>query len=258
MLKYKKYLKEKTLTLEDKIAVVTGGASGIGLDIAKSLKEEGATVIIMDIDEDKLSEFYNDFITYDLDLTNYELVEKTIEGIEKTVGKIDILVNNAGKIHSELLVNISQKDEKRHSYENFESVVRNNMHSTFIMGNIIADHMIMNRTKGVIINISSISADGNAGQTAYAAAKAGVNAMTVTWAKELGSFGIRCVGIAPGFINTPSTHNALSDDAINAIKSKTPLKKLGEAENISETVKFIIQNDYINGKIIEVDGGLTL
>lgn len=246
------------MELADKIAIVTGGASGIGLEIAKSLKSQGATVIIMDIDEDKLVEFYNDFITYDIDITNYELVEKTIEGIEKSVGPIDILVNNAGRIHSELLVNLTSSDDKRHSYENFEEVVRHNMHSTFIMGNIVADHMIMHRTKGVIINISSISADGNAGQTAYAAAKAGVNAMTITWAKELGSFGIRCVGVAPGFIDTPSTHASLSEDTIKHIKSKTPLKKLGSTENIAETVRFIINNDYINGKIIEVDGGLTL
>lgn len=246
------------MKLENKIAIVTGGASGIGLAIAQDLKAEGATVILMDIDEDKLAEFYNDFITYDLDITNYELVEKTIEGIEKTVGEIDILINNAGRIHSELLFNISNPEEKRHSYENFEEVIRNNLHSTFIMGNIVADHMIMHRTKGVIINISSISAYGNAGQTAYAAAKAGVNAMTYTWARELGSFGIRCVGIAPGFIDTPSTHASLSEDLISQIKSKTPLRKLGSTENIAQTVKFIIHNDYINGKIIEVDGGLTL
>lgn len=246
------------MLFKDKVVVVTGGASGIGLHIAKSLKRKEAIVIVLDVNEEKLGELYHDFITFEVNATNDEMVEKTIKGIEKTVGPIDILVNNAGKIHSQLLVNLTDEEHPRHSYETFSEVMKANLHSAFIVGSNVAEQMIMNRKKGVIINISSIAANGNIGQTAYAAAKAGVNAMTLTWAKELGPYGIRTAAIAPGFMDTESTHKALSSNDLSTLKSQIPLRKLGQAEHIAQTIKFIVENDYITGKVIEVDGGLTL
>ena len=106
--------------------------------------------------------------------------------------------------------------------------------------------------------MSSISAHGNAGQSAYSAAKAGVNALTRTWARELGGFGIRFVSIAPGFIDTDSTREALSEENLSRLKDQIPLRRLGEVEHIYQTVRFIVENDYVNGTVLEIDGGLAM
>ena len=118
--------------------------------------------------------------------------------------------------------------------------------------------MVSNRTSGVIVNVSSIAAKGNIGQTAYSAAKAGIEAMSATWSKELGIFKIRSVAIAPGFIDTNSTKNSLSESVMEKWKKQIPLGKLGELEHIGKAVEFAITNDYLNGKVIQVDGGLTI
>ena len=115
-----------------------------------------------------------------------------------------------------------------------------------------------NRSKGLIINISSISANGNAGQSAYSAAKAGVNALTKTWSRELSMFGIRTAGIAPGFFDTPATHTALKENTLKKIISEIPSKRLGNLEELTKSVLFIIENDFFNGKILEIDGGMVV
>ena len=122
----------------------------------------------------------------------------------------------------------------------------------------VADKMVRSRSKGVIINISSISSYGNAGQSAYSAAKAALNALTVTWSKELGMFGIRCVAIAPGFIDTTSTRAALTEAKIKTYSNATPLGRLGKTDELLHAVVFIIENDFYNGTILNLDGGLKL
>lgn len=122
----------------------------------------------------------------------------------------------------------------------------------------MAEKMVSMRTKGVIINFSSISAAGNMGQAAYSAAKAGIEALTKVMAKELGMFRIRACAIAPGFIETSSTKAALSDSLINHWKKQTPLRALGRMEDIASTVRYIIETDYLSGAVIHIDGGLTI
>ena len=118
--------------------------------------------------------------------------------------------------------------------------------------------MVINKTKGVIVNISSISSQGNSGQTVYSAAKAGVEALTRTWSQELGIFGIRVVAVAPGFMDTESTHKVLNNKIINDLKQKIPLKFLGNASHIAETVLHCIENEYINGTVVRIDGGISI
>ena len=118
--------------------------------------------------------------------------------------------------------------------------------------------LLKNKVKGLIINISSIAARGNPGQTSYSAAKAGVNALTYTWSKELAPFGIRVAGISPGFFDTESTRTALSQARIEKITQSIPLKRLGKLDEILLSLKFIIENDYLTGRLIELDGGLSL
>jgi len=118
--------------------------------------------------------------------------------------------------------------------------------------------MITTRTKGVIVNISSVSAGGNAGQSAYSAAKAGVNALTAVWAKELSPLGIRVVAVAPGFTETESTKETVSEATLRETVKKVPLRRLGKPEEIAEGVLGAIRNDFFNGKVLELDGGLII
>jgi 3-oxoacyl-[acyl-carrier protein] reductase len=118
--------------------------------------------------------------------------------------------------------------------------------------------MVAARTRGVVVSLSSVAAVGNAGQAAYSAAKAGVNAMTLAWAKELGLLGIRFVAVAPGFIDTASTRSALSEEAVKDLVKKTPLRRLGKTSEITSAVLFAINNEYLTGKVLEIDGGMTL
>jgi 3-oxoacyl-[acyl-carrier protein] reductase len=172
--------------------------------------------------------------------------------------RLDILVNNAGVIFSEPFVNIMNPAGMMHDYRRFRDSLTVNLDSVFIVSSAAVEHMVMRRTKGVIVNISSISACGNEGQTAYSAAKAGVNAMTVTWSKELGRWGIRCNAVAPGFIGTESTRSALNESILKHIQANTPLRRLGEASEVAQAVAAIIENDFINGVVLDVNGGLTI
>ena len=241
-----------------KVAIVTGGANNLGLEISKELKKNGIDVIIFDIDESRLSELKDEFFVYKVDVTDEKEVSKAIQTVLNKFKRVDILINNAGVIYSEPLINIMSIDSMRHSYKSFKNIIDINLNSVFLVSSYVVESMIKNRVKGVIINISSISAKGNAGQSAYSASKAGVEALTKTWAKELGGFGIRSVAIAPGFIDTGSTNRALNEKIIKHIKSNTPLKRLGRADEVSNTVLFLINNEFINGTVIELDGGLII
>lgn len=246
------------ISIRDNIAIVTGGAGGLGFGIASSLLERQAKVIILDIDEKKLAELDQKFIKYHVDITDYDAAQFAVDDLVEKFGEIHILVNSAGAIYNEPLINLMKKKNMKHNYQNFKKCLDANLFSVFIMTSIVAENMVLNRTKGVIINISSISANGNAGQSAYSAAKAGVNALTKTWAKELGVFGIRTVAIAPGFINTKSTNRALSEKVIENITKEVPLRRLGEVEDVANSIVHIIENQYINGAVLNVDGGITL
>ncbi len=250
-------MSQPNLSLSHKIALVTGGASGLGLAIANTLAEAGATIIVIDCNQTKLKDLRNDFQKECVDVTDQEGMQAAINKVMNANGRIDILINNAGFIYNEPLINLT-KAQRQHDYNAYKKIIDINMNSVFLTSAMVADHMIVKRTKGVIVNISSISADGNAGQTAYSAAKAGVNAFTKTWAKELGPFGIRVVAVSPGFIETPSTTQALSESMLDSLIKRIPLRKLGNALDVAHTVLSVVSNQYINGSIIPVNGGLVL
>ncbi len=247
------------MELQNKVAIVTGGASGLGKAITEILLQNGTKVVVLDINSvllDSLEENEN-LLKIACDITQENEIAKAIKQIKMKFSKIDILVNNAGILYSEPLINILSK-EKRHSVAMWQKVIDINLTAPFVLGAYVAEQMIMSRTKGVIINISSISARGNAGQSAYSAAKAGLESMTTVWAKELGGFGIRSVAIAPGFMDTESTHVAVNEKILQEMKNQTPIKRLGKSEHIADTVKFVIENEHISGKTLEIDGGLVI
>jgi len=244
------------MDVQDKKIIVTGGVSGLGRAIVSELVSEGAHVGVFDLDVERFSEVdksHDNVRCIKCDVTNVTQIEAAVDEFVQEAGEINGLINNAGILYSAPLLSLSAKGLVKHEIGMWEKVISTDLSSVFYM-----EKMILKRTKGVIVNISSICAAGNAGQSAYAAAKAGVNALTVTWAKELGMLGIRVIGIAPGFFDTDSTHTALNEDHIKHVVKEVPLRRLGKASEVARCVTLALQNDYINGKVIEIDGGLTL
>lgn len=246
------------MKLDGAVALVTGGAKGLGLAIATYLQERGAKVMVADLDTEALAALPETMEGHVLDVTCLDDTKAMVKGVVERHGRIDVLVNNAGVIYSEPMVNVMNSSGMMHDYDRFRKSITANLDSVFIMTSAVVEQMVLRRTKGVIVNISSISACGNEGQTAYSAAKAGVNAMTVTWSKEIGRMGIRCNAVAPGFMDTDSTRNALNESIIKYIKTNTPLRRLGRAEEVAQAVVSVITNDFMNGVVLNVDGGLTI
>jgi 3-oxoacyl-[acyl-carrier protein] reductase len=246
------------LELSGAVALVTGGARGLGLAIASQLQARGARVVAADRDGAALEGLPAHFERRAVDATQPAAVEAAVADVVAKLGRIDILVNNAGVISSEPFVNVMNPAQMMHDYGRFRDAVVANLDSVFIVTSAVVRQMVSHRWKGVIVNISSISASGNEGQTAYSAAKAGVDAMTVTWAKELGRWGIRCNAVAPGFIGTESTRQALKQEVVDRIRAGTPLRRLGEAQEVALAVASLVENDFVNGVVLRVDGGLRI
>lgn len=246
------------MEVEGTVALVTGGAQGLGLAVARRLADDGATVVVADRNPKALAALAEGLEGVSMDVTDPEQVRTVVAGIVERHGRVDILVNNAGVIFSEPFVNVMNPAGIMHDYGRFRASLTVNLDSVFIVTAAVVEHMVKRRIKGVIINISSISARGNEGQTAYSAAKAGVNAMTVTWAKELGRWGIRSNAVAPGFIGTDSTRHALNETVLKHVQTSTPLRRLGRAAEVAQAVIALVENDFINGTVLDVNGGLTI
>ncbi len=241
--------------------IITGAGSGFGKQMALKLASEGAKIAAIDIDQSALENLKYEcpeIHTWVCDVANNAMVENTVDDIFIAFNGLEVLINNAGIMKNAPLVNILNRSDRKHSVELWNNVIAVNQSSVFFMSRACADNMINKRNKGVIINISSISAQGNMGQTAYAASKAAVDAMTKVWAKELGRFGIRAVAIAPGFMDTAGTHDALEEKMLAQWIEKTPLRRTGKIDEVVKTVIFTIENDFINGEIININGGLTI
>lgn len=248
------------MNLSEASILVTGAARGIGNHLALSLAKEAKQVIIIDNNEALLAELpLNENVhAYHCDVTDPTQVSETITRIFEQHGGINVLINNAGIIHSEPLINFLSPGDKKHNLERWQKVIDVNLNSVFYVTANVIEQMVNRKVKGVIVNISSIAAQGNIGQTAYAATKAAVEAMTKTWSKELGMFKIRSTCIAPGFFDTPSTRESLNESTLKKWEKSVPVNRLGQLEELCSAVTFIIQNEYFNGKILPIDGGLNL
>jgi 3-oxoacyl-[acyl-carrier protein] reductase len=241
--------------------IITGAGSGFGKNMAMHFAAQYAQVYALDINENALALLKDenaDIQTFVCDITDNEKVEKVFDEIFSADGKTNILINNAGIMKNAPLVNMLNRPDSKHQIDLWHQVISVNQHAVFYTTRSFADHMIKKRNKGIIINLSSISASGNAGQTAYSASKAAVESMTKVWAKELGIFGIRAVAIAPGFIETAGTHDALEEKMLNKWIDKTPLRRTGNVEEVVSAVKFAIENEFLNGEVININGGLTI
>lgn len=248
------------MNINDQTILISGASGSVGSFLVRNLSISGKKIIAIDKDErnlNELKELSNNIDVHKCDLTQPNELVEVISSILKA-HDLTVLINLAGLIHSEPLINLLNKDNSRHSIETWDHTIKTNLYTTFYLTSIVAEYMAKRRVKGLIINTSSVAAHGNLGQTAYAAAKAGIEAMTKVWSKELGMFKIRCACIAPGFLNTPSTHASLNESVIEKWKKMTPIGKLGELDEFSSAIRFIIENDFYNGKVLQLDGGLNI
>lgn len=254
------------MQIKGSVIVITGGAQGLGRAMAEHYAGLGARLALIDMNEDVLSEAVqlcqdkgaDDVRSYVLNVTDEASVEAGFARIDADFGGIDVLINNAGILRDGLL--IKYKDGQvthKMPLQQWQSVIDVNLTGTFLCGREAAAVMAKREKGGVIINISSVARAGNIGQTNYAATKAGVVAMTVTWARELGRFGIRCGAIAPGFIETPMT-KAMKPEAIERALAMVPLKRWGQPHEVADSARYIIENDFFSGRVIEIDGGVRL
>ena len=242
------------LSLEGKNCIVTGGSSGLGAAIVNQLLAEKANPVVFDIEAMPLDGVQ----CLKCDVTDEHQIETSVQKVMDELGRIDVLVNNVGILFSAPLVSLGADGLKFHDSKMWDKVLSTNLSSAFYMSKHVVASMLKKRTKGVIVNISSVSARGNAGQSAYAAAKAGLEAMTKVWAKELPPMGIRVFAVAPGFCDTDSTHAVMNEQLLKETVGRIPLKRLGHAEEIAAFVIAGLKNEFLNGKVLEVDGGLVI
>jgi 3-oxoacyl-[acyl-carrier protein] reductase len=252
------------MRLKDKVALITGGAAGIGKATALRFVEEGAQVAICDVDAKggaaTLSELGPKAAFNRVDVTDRASVDSWVEGILKEYGRIDILVNNAGIVRDSLLVKIKDGELVRQMPEkDFDLVVAINLKGVFNCTQAVVPAMIRQEA-GAILNATSIvGLDGNIGQTNYIATKAGVIGMTKAWARELGRHNIRVNAVAPGFTATEIL-TSMPDKVLAGMKARTPLGRLGQPEDIANAYLFLASDEasFISGDVLRVDGGIVI
>ena len=245
--------------------VITGGAQGLGRAIGIELASRGANVALVDVNPSILERAGEEcrqaggrVQTYVADVTDEQQVDALFDRVESELGAVAGLVNNAGILRDALLVKAKDGEViDRLSLDQWQSVIDVNLTGVFLCGRAAVTKMIESETRGAIVNISSISRAGNPGQSNYAAAKAGVAALTVTWARELARYGIRCAAIAPGVFETEMVAS-MKPEAYDRIVGAIPLGRTGRLEELADTAAYIFSNDYVTGRIIELDGGLRL
>jgi 3-oxoacyl-[acyl-carrier protein] reductase len=250
--------------MKDKVVLVTGGAAGIGKATAQRFAEEGAKVVICDIDEEagkaSVKELGDDATFYKVDVADRADVQKWVDDVLAKYGRIDVLINNAGIIRDGQLVKFKSGEMVgQMSEENFDLVISVNLKGTFNCGQAVAPTMIK-QGSGVILNATSVvGLDGNFGQSNYVATKAGVVGMTKVWARELGRYGVRVNAIAPGFTATEILIS-MPEKILDGMKKRTPLGRMGEPREIANAYLFLASDDasFITGDTLRVDGGLVV
>lgn len=245
--------------VKDKVAIVTGASRGIGYAIAREFAEAGMRVVLVATKQETCdrvadalkTEFNTDTLGVACDVSDFDAVQGMVKTVSEKFGQIDVLVNNAGITRDKLLLRMTSED--------WQDVLNVNLNSVFNCTKAVTRPMLKQKA-GRIINISSVvGVMGNAGQANYAATKAGVIGFSKSVAKELGSKGILCNVIAPGFIATDMT-DELGSDYLDGIVSQLPLKRLGSVQDIAGSALFLASDysGYITGKVLTVDGGMHM
>jgi 3-oxoacyl-[acyl-carrier protein] reductase len=245
-------------------AIVTGGASGMGRAFAIELARGGATVVVADLDPAKMAEVValgeGRIHAIHANVAEEQSVIDLIEKSHAAMGGLNVLVNNAGIFRDGLLVKPDKEGGgiKKMSLADWNQVIAVDLTGPFLCTREFAAKMISTGTKSsCVVNISSIARHGNAGQTNYSAAKAGLVADTKLWGLELARYGIRVGAVAPGFVDTPILQG-MRPDVLEGMLKGVPLRRAAKPEEIYTAVKFVIECDYFTGRCIDVDGGMTV
>ena len=253
------------MQIKDKVVAVTGAARGIGKAIAAAFADKGARIALIDLVPADVEATRAEFAARGVEVRAYtanvakeDQVVAALDAVVADFGRLDVMVNNAGIIKDALLLKV--KDGaivSKMTLEQWQAVIDVNLTGVFLCGREAAERMVKLGNGGVIINIASISKAGNAGQSNYSAAKAGVTAMATVWARELARYGIRAASIAPGFTRTDLLAG-MPPEMLDKVTQPIPLRRLGLPEEIGHAAVFIAENDYFTGRSVDVDGGLRL
>jgi len=243
--------------LVGKVAIVTGGAQGIGFATVRKFLEEGAAVALCDVRQDAIDSAIGTLAAggavsgYLVDVTRRDQVDAMVAAVKARHGRIDVLVNNAG-------ITMDARLQKMRD-DQFDKVIAVNLKGTYNCAQAVVDTMV-EQGSGVILNASSVvGIYGNFGQTNYAASKFGVIGFAKTWARELGPKGVRCNAVAPGFVAT-TILDTIPQKVLEQMTERVPLRRLGTPEDIANVYAFLASDEasYVNGAVIEVAGGLTV
>ena len=252
------------MRLKDKVCLITGGAAGIGKATAVKFANEGAKVVLCDVDpeagEALAKELGNGAVFYKVDVTDREAVQEWVDDVVDNFGRVDVLVNNAGITRDGLFVKYKNGEVvSQMSEDAFELVIKVNLKGVFNCAQAVTPQMIK-QGGGVILNASSIvGLYGNFGQTNYAATKFGVIGMTKTWSRELGRYNIRVNAICPGFILTEMVQK-MPEKILEGLAAKTPLGRMGKPEDVANLYCWLASDEaaYVSGAAISIDGGMVL
>ena len=254
------------MQLSDLKIIVTGAGSGLGRCFAEQLVKGGASVMASDINEEALAVIkaelapHGNIETFKSDVSKEADVIALVAATAKAFGSVNGLINNAGIFRDAMMVSKDRKtgEVRKMTLEQWQQVIDVDLTGVFLCAREVAAYMVEHDVKpGVIVSISSVSRHGNRGQSNYSAAKAGLVADTKLWSEELSRFGIRTGAVAPGFTRTPILE-AMRPEVLEKIVGGVPLNRLGEPFEIWQAVRFILECDYFTGRVIDVDGGLTL
>jgi len=252
------------MKLKDKVCLVTGGAAGIGKATAVQFAQDGAKVVICDVNaeagESLLLSLGEDASFYKVNVADRQDAQNWVEAVMRKYGRIDVLINNAGITRDNQLVKYKNGELVNQMPEaDFDLVISINLKGVFNCTQAVVPFMIAGGG-GVILNASSVvGLDGNFGQTNYVATKAGVVGMTKTWARELGRYNIRVNAVAPGFIATEMVAK-MPEKVLDGMRGHTPLGRLGQPEDIAKAYAFLSSDDaaFITGAVLRVDGGIVV
>jgi 3-oxoacyl-[acyl-carrier protein] reductase len=253
------------MKIKDKTIVITGAGRGIGRALALRFAGQGAHIALLDMNAEDLkttarhcAELGVRAMAYTVDVSREAEVSAALDAVVRDFGSLDVIINNAGIVKDALLIKVKDGEVVgKMSLEQWRAVLDVNLTGVFLGAREAAERMIKLAKGGVIVNISSISRHGNAGQSNYSAAKSGVASMTVVWAKELARYGIRVGSIAPGFTHTDILAS-MKPEVLEKVIAPVPLKRLAQPDEIAHAAQFIIENDFFTGRCLDLDGGLRL